>query len=723
MDNLVQLLNEAANNIFQSHFAAMIELLKDPVRSSQVMYSKRIIGEATLDVMEEPVSDEMTLDDKKESLLATIEEDVSNNYRKLKEFGKFLTSSNEFKEMGEKILREYAQYISEKDKQLLPQESIERITNMASEILRDNYEALSLSIDEPFQLASLLDPQLNEKILGKVELYRSSLAVSIGIILKAVRSAVHESSEHLELLVSALRKFEKTVPIADTIFKEYIRRDPEQDSKKEVDCYNETLSYGMQSVTSTGCGGRIYLPPGTNEKFTKMRIDFGATFFQVRREIEKKKLDPEELKLLLRDCLPDYKSQFSDKNFKSIFDILELVKEKCSLVNIHCLKTIVKIFKIKKAMVIIKKYEEQVDVFCEAMTIDLCLDQKFEVVRRPQPLLCEKLTFILNWEPQDYSLKDVMDVLTKCTSDSSINVQITCMIDTIGKSNSIAVDCYIPMSQAGYVVAIVFQKVKHAQVKALSRLIWRNVLVWDKHTTTSDEDIDKVVEQEKERAKQMKDVTEEDIKKDIEEEKAGKIYIYEAGIQLNSPLAWQCENALGQLSQDHHEVHLFYSSSKIAQLIIMNLHTKRSVTKLGIYRTPISDECATFLADALAENKIQELHELTLFLTPMSESSLNIILQSLQENSTLNHFYIRDTSISRSVSRNTETLLAAFLEKNTTLTKVYLYAITLSEDFLPILFDMVARSKAHLTLDRENKEAVATFPGYGSIMDRIHFSM
>ena len=170
-----------------------------------------------------------------------------------------------------------AQYISEKDKQLLPEESVERvITNIASEILRNNYEALSLSIDEPVQLATLLEPQLEEKILRDVELHRRSLAVSIGIILKAVRVAVRKSNEHLELLVSALRKFDKTVYIADAIFKEYsecvtifpshfdtchlvVCRNPEQGSgmKKEVDCYNETLSYGVQSVT--GCSGMCFI--------------------------------------------------------------------------------------------------------------------------------------------------------------------------------------------------------------------------------------------------------------------------------------------------------------------------------------------------------------------------------------------------------------------------------------------------------------------------------
>ena len=190
------------------------------------------------------------------------------------------------------------------------------------------------------------------------------------------------------------------------------------------------------------------------------------------------------MKLLLCDCLTHYKSQFSDKNLLTIYDMLELVKEKCSLINVYCLKIIAKTFKIEGAVVIIEKYEEQVDDFCKKITVDLCLKQKFEVVRRPQPLLCEKLTFILDWEPQNCSLKDIRDILTKCTSDNNIHVPI--MIEKIRKVNSIAVDCYIPMSQAGYVVAIVLQKVKHAQVKVLSRLIWRNVLVWDKHTTTSD---------------------------------------------------------------------------------------------------------------------------------------------------------------------------------------------------------------------------------------------
>ena len=108
--DLAQMLNEAANNIFQSHFAAMLEVLKNPIQLSQVMYSKRIISETTLNIMEGPISDEMTLDDKRRSLLATIEEDVSNDYRKLKEFGKFLTSSNEFKKMGEKLLKEYGTF-------------------------------------------------------------------------------------------------------------------------------------------------------------------------------------------------------------------------------------------------------------------------------------------------------------------------------------------------------------------------------------------------------------------------------------------------------------------------------------------------------------------------------------------------------------------------------------------------------------------------------------
>lgn len=104
------MLNETSHSIFQSHYVALKEMLTDPIKASQVLFSRRIIEEVTLDHMES-VSDEMTLDDKKNTLLATIQEIVSNNYKKLKEFGEFLVSQRkELKDIGEKLLTEYGIY-------------------------------------------------------------------------------------------------------------------------------------------------------------------------------------------------------------------------------------------------------------------------------------------------------------------------------------------------------------------------------------------------------------------------------------------------------------------------------------------------------------------------------------------------------------------------------------------------------------------------------------
>lgn len=90
--------------------------------------------------------------------------------------------------------------------------------------MRNNYESISISIKTPVTLANLLKPggfPISEESLRLVELQRSSIAVSIGVLLKEIRVAIHWSPKHLELFVTALGKFEETAHIADTIFKEY----------------------------------------------------------------------------------------------------------------------------------------------------------------------------------------------------------------------------------------------------------------------------------------------------------------------------------------------------------------------------------------------------------------------------------------------------------------------------------------------------------------------
>ena len=103
-----------------------------------------------------------------------------------------------------------------------PQEAVGSNEDRASDILRDNYSALSQSITEPVRMAELLNKEvISDEVLSCVMSTRGSVSDSRAVLLKAVRDAVHSNYKHLELFVTVLRKFSETAYIGDTIFEKY----------------------------------------------------------------------------------------------------------------------------------------------------------------------------------------------------------------------------------------------------------------------------------------------------------------------------------------------------------------------------------------------------------------------------------------------------------------------------------------------------------------------
>ena len=103
-----------------------------------------------------------------------------------------------------------------------PQEVVGVNEGRASDILRNNYSALSQSITEPVRVAKWLHEEvISDEDLSCVMSTRGSVPDSRAVLLKAVRDAVRSNYKHLELLVTVLRKFSDTAHIGDTIFEEY----------------------------------------------------------------------------------------------------------------------------------------------------------------------------------------------------------------------------------------------------------------------------------------------------------------------------------------------------------------------------------------------------------------------------------------------------------------------------------------------------------------------
>ena len=106
-----------------------------------------------------------------------------------------------------------------------PQEVVGGNENRASDILRNNYSALSQSITNPVRVAKLLHKEvISDEALFCVMSTRGSVSDSRAVLLKAVRDAVHSNHKHLELFVTVLSKFSETAHIGDTIFEEYSER-------------------------------------------------------------------------------------------------------------------------------------------------------------------------------------------------------------------------------------------------------------------------------------------------------------------------------------------------------------------------------------------------------------------------------------------------------------------------------------------------------------------
>ena len=106
-----------------------------------------------------------------------------------------------------------------------PQEAVGGNEDRASDILRNNYSALSQSITEPVRVAKLLHEEvISDEVLSCVMSTRGSVSDSRAVLLKAVRDAVHSNYKHLELFVTVLRKFSETAHIGDNIFEEYSER-------------------------------------------------------------------------------------------------------------------------------------------------------------------------------------------------------------------------------------------------------------------------------------------------------------------------------------------------------------------------------------------------------------------------------------------------------------------------------------------------------------------
>ena len=118
---------------------------------------------------------------------------------------------------------------------------------------------------------------------------------------------------------------------------------------------------------------------------------------------------------------------------------MELVEDKCTIINICCLEAIVDHYNITEAKTHITEFKTTVDRFCEKVKTDICINQNFKVTSSYH-LTCETIEFVLEWKTDEYTLSHIKDLLSKAFKDMAKSVQVR----AIKEGNSIIVTCYAP---------------------------------------------------------------------------------------------------------------------------------------------------------------------------------------------------------------------------------------------------------------------------------------
>ena len=90
--------------VLKSYLMILSECLINPVKVSQLLFSKKCISEATLDEMEKL---EVSLDEKKTTLLSAIHTAISSDHKKLKMVATVLSKFEDTQGLSERIINEY----------------------------------------------------------------------------------------------------------------------------------------------------------------------------------------------------------------------------------------------------------------------------------------------------------------------------------------------------------------------------------------------------------------------------------------------------------------------------------------------------------------------------------------------------------------------------------------------------------------------------------------
>lgn len=183
------------------------------------------------------------------------------------------------------------------------------------------------------------------------------------------------------------------------------------------------------------------------------------------------KIDVGRLKLFL--CFhgfPDFKPRISECSTTA--DVLMLIQEQCSLIDITLLDETIKHLEISEARPIIDAYRESNEAFIKDLPLRLSLEEHFF----PHPALeCEKAVFIVNKNVKDYILEDARRFLDAAFKELGKKVRVV----VIKEENSYTIICSFPLTLSESLISTALKNLKALKEKGIIKLTIGYCTVYD----------------------------------------------------------------------------------------------------------------------------------------------------------------------------------------------------------------------------------------------------
>ena len=161
-------------------------------------------------------------------------------------------------------------------------------------------------------------------------------------------------------------------------------------------------------------------------------------------------------------------------------DIIELIGDQCSLINIALLEGIVVRFKVEEAKSAIQRYKDEIESFHqEGRPLRQFLDNELSL---SSPLQCETATITVNKAVDDYELKDINILMTFAFEALAPNVKVV----VIREGDSFTITCSFPLTLSESLITTALDNIEALIERGVIRLTIGYSTVYDYNEVSYD---------------------------------------------------------------------------------------------------------------------------------------------------------------------------------------------------------------------------------------------